>query len=124
MHAGAADDDAVAPRGGDVDRHVGHAGGDQQLQVGEAVEDRGGQRGALAHRDDDLRPGKRLDQPVGVADMPLEGDRLPLVGDAVPTAVVEGNPLVVVEQDDPLHPSSLAYGLDSAPCRVDAYPPW
>ena len=34
---------------------------------------------------------------------------LPLVGNAVPAAVVEGDALVVVEQDDPLHVASLSH---------------
>ena len=107
---GAADDDPVARRGGDVDRGVPRAGGDQQLQVGEAVEDLGGERRALAHRDDDLGARQRLDQLVGVGDVMLDRDRLPVVRDPVPAAVVEGDALVVVEQDDAVHPASLAHG--------------
>ena len=69
-----------------------------------------GQRGALAHRDDDLGLGQRLDQGVGFGEVLLERDELPLLGHAVPAAVVEGDALVVVEQDDPLHPPSLTHG--------------
>src|SRR6185312_4914834 len=40
----------------------------------------------------------------------LERDDLPLLRDAVPAAVVEGDALVIVEQDDPLHTPSLTHG--------------
>ena len=55
--AGAAHGDAARARRVHVDRRVRHAGGDEQLEVGQRGEPRGGERGALAHRHD--RPRSR-----------------------------------------------------------------
>src|SRR4051795_4934448 len=60
VRAGAADGDAELPRGADVDGDVARAGGDQQPQVRQPLEDVAREGRALAHGDDDverLQPG-------------------------------------------------------------------
>ncbi len=50
----AADRDAARLRGLGVDRGVAHAGGDQELEVGQRLDHLARKAGALAHGDDDL----------------------------------------------------------------------
>ena len=63
---------AVALRGGEVDGGVGHAGGDQQAQVGQPLETLGGEGGAFAHRDDHVELVQGLDHGVGVRQVLVE----------------------------------------------------
>src|SRR6516165_1053552 len=51
---GAADDDAALIGGGDVDRRVAQAGGDEELELGQLLDHPTREGGALAHGADDL----------------------------------------------------------------------
>ena len=66
---GPADHDAALLGGGDVDRGVAQAGGDEELEVGQLL-DHGAREGrALAHGADDVEALQRLDDVVLAAEM-------------------------------------------------------
>ena len=68
--AGAADGDAAILQRRHVERGVAHASGNQQFQLGQAIDDRFRKRRALAHRRDDLGIGERAHHRVLIG----EGD--------------------------------------------------
>src|SRR3954469_12486376 len=103
LRAGAADGDAQLGGGFDVDRLVPHAGGDEQLEVGQPFEDLAPEGGALAHRDDDVEDLEAGHEGVRVGDVVVELDHLDLLRDLRPVAVVGGDALVVVQDGDAMH---------------------
>jgi hypothetical protein len=97
--AGAADGDAIAPRGLQVDRGVRHAGRHQQTQVGQGVQPIGGEGGALAHRHDHVEVAQGGDEDGGVGEV-LAEDPDRAVGQTVPVGVAQGDPLVIIQDGD------------------------
>jgi D-serine deaminase-like pyridoxal phosphate-dependent protein len=81
----------------EVDRGVGHASGDEQLQVGRLREHGAREGRALAHRNDDLGVEQRGDE-IRVAQMPGAYVEIePEVGEVAPGTEFAGDVLVVVE---------------------------
>ncbi len=83
--------------GGDIDRSIAHAGGDEELEIRELLDHRARKSGALAHGADDLEALQRLDHVIGVAEMLAEHLDLEVLCDLRPIGRLEGNVLVVVE---------------------------
>src|SRR5947208_5650258 len=73
--AGAAHRDAAVAERCHIERGVAHAGGDQQFELRQAVDDAFRERGALTHRRDDLAVGERAHDILGI------GERKALYGD-------------------------------------------
>jgi hypothetical protein len=100
----------------DVDGLVPDAGGDQQLQVGQPLEDLGTEPGPLAHRDDHVEGLEAGDQRVGVRDVVVELDDVDRFGDLRPVGEGVRDGLVVVEDGDAVHsPGLLRTRLSGAP---------
>ena len=95
--AGAADRDAAGLRCLGVDRGIAHAGGDQELQVGQGVDDLLREAGALAHGDDDLEALQRRDDLVRAAEMLVEDLEFDIALDLRPVGDLEHDVLIVVE---------------------------
>jgi hypothetical protein len=83
--------------GGDVDRGVAQAGGDEELQIRQLLDHGAGERGALAHGADDLEALQRLDDVVPAAQMLVEHLDVEVACDLRPVGDFERNGLVVVE---------------------------
>ena len=64
----AAHHDVALLGGHEVERGVARPGGDEQLQLGKRLDDRARKRRALAHADDDVEIGERLDHLVLAAE--------------------------------------------------------
>ena len=95
--AGAADRDAALGGGLDVDRGVAAAGGDQELEVGQCLDDGARKPRALAHHHDDLEVLAVADG-VGVGAPHRVGVHLDLdVLELRPVGELERHVLVVVE---------------------------
>ena len=114
--AGAADRDAARLGRLGIDRGVAHAGGDQELQVGERVDHRLRKAGALAHGDDDLEALQRLDDLIRAAEMVVENLELDVGLDLGPIGDLEDDVLVIVENSaanrHDFHPDTrLSLGL-------------
>ena len=95
--AGAADRDAARLGRLGIDRGVAHAGGDEELQVGERVDHGFRKAGPLAHGDDDLEALQRLDDVIRAAEMLVEDLELDVTLDLGPIGDLEDDVLVIVE---------------------------
>ncbi len=100
---GAAYHDAALGRGFEVDRSVAHAGGHQQLQFVEPLEERPPERRAFPHGYDDLEVAKPPGQGVLIAERVMKC----LHGDAGAEAIPLGQPqrhvLIIVENGQSRH---------------------
>ncbi len=94
---GAADGDAACLRRLGIDRGVAHAGGDQEFEIGQRVDNLFRETGPLAHGDDDLEALQRGDDLVGPAEMFIEHLELDLAFDFRPVGDFEDDILIVVE---------------------------
>src|SRR6516162_8649638 len=94
---GAAHDDAMLPGRGDVDRGIAHAGGDQELEIGQLLDHSAGESGALAHGTDDLEALQRLDDVLLAAEVLVEDLAVELGSDFRPVGRFEGDVLIIVE---------------------------
>ena len=95
--AGAADHDAARLRRLGVDRGVAHAGGDQELEIGQRLDHLARKAGALAHGDDDLEVLERRDDLIGPAEMLVEDLDIDVALDLGPVGDLEHDVLIVVE---------------------------
>ena len=90
--------------GGEVDRGVAHAGGDQQLQVAAGASSSSRrERRALAHRDHDVEGLQRPDELLPVGDVAVEDRELAPRRQAPPVGEAARDLLVVVQDRDPHH---------------------
>src|SRR5947207_5092670 len=100
--AGAAHRDAAVAQRCHIERGVAHAGGDQQFELRQAVDDAFRERGALTHRRDDLAVGERAHDILGI------GERKALYGDLDaagahrrPIRHIERDALIIIENAEP-----------------------
>src|ERR1700684_311547 len=97
-------DEAGAPGAGaaflgrlGVDRGIAHAGGDEELEVGQRLDHFPWEAGALAHGDDDLESLERRDDVVGPAEMRVEDLDVDVALDLRPVGDLEHHVLIIVE---------------------------
>ena len=95
--ARAADHDAARLRRLNVDRGVAHAGGDQQLEVGQRLDHLARKTGALAHGDDDRKLLERRDDVSRPAEMLVENLDVHIAFDFRPIGDFMVHILIVVE---------------------------
>ena len=95
--AGAAHSDAARLGRLCIDRGIAHPGGDQELQLGQRVDDFFRECGPLAHRNDDRKTLQRRNDLVGAAKMFVKYFDLDLVLDLGPVGELERHILVIVE---------------------------
>ncbi len=106
----AADGDAPGAGGGDVDRGVAQAGGDQEPQPGQPVEERRVDRRPLPHDDQDLAVPDGGDQRVPVVEVLAQDAHLDAAVERAPVGGGQGDALVVVEYGAAqLHGGMIAY---------------
>ncbi len=91
-----------AQGGSEIDRGVAPAGGHQQPQLGQALEEAAGKRRPLAHDADDLEVRERFGDRVLGAEMTIEHRDLDPVLERRPVGHGQRDPLIVVE-DRELH---------------------
>src|SRR5437667_172426 len=82
-------DDAALVGGGDVDRRVAQAGGDEELELGQLLDHATWEGGALAHRADDLEALQRLDDLVLAVDVRVENLDVEVARNLRPVGCVE-----------------------------------
>ena len=95
--ARAADHDAARLRRLGIDRGIAHAGGDQELEVGQGLDHLLGEAGPLAHGDDDVEALERRDHFVGSAEMFIEDFNVHVAFDRRPVGDLEDDILIIVE---------------------------
>src|SRR5262249_21169141 len=94
---GAADHDAARVGGGDVDRGVAQAGGDEELERGQFLDHRAREGDAFAHGADDVEALQRRDDLVLPAKVRVEDLDIEVTGNLRPVGRLEGDVLIVVE---------------------------
>ena len=100
---GAAELDAVIGGGGLVDRGVAPPRGDQQFEIGQALEQRARKRRALAHQHHALEGVQPLRQRVEIEDVVGEGLHRRVGIEAFPIGEAHGALLIIVEQGNAHH---------------------
>ena len=113
-HAGAANEDAAIGRRLHIDRGVAHAGGDEELKLRQALEQRPWERRALAHGDEDLIILEPCRGGIDAAQRRIEHIDRDLGFQARPIRHGERDILIIVENGKPLHaiaPLSAAWTL-------------
>src|SRR5580704_9340256 len=113
-HAGAANEDAAIDRRLHIDRGVARPGGDEELELRQALEQRPRERGALAHGDEDLIILELRRGGVDAAQRRVEHIDRDLGFQARPIRHGERDILIIVEYGEPLHaiaPLSAAWTL-------------
>ena len=118
VRGGAADGDAALGGGRDVDGGVAAAGGDEQPEVRQPLEQGARERRPLAHGDDDVERRQPLDERVLVVEVVGELDDVDGLGDAGPVGEAGGDGLVVVEDGDAVHGVGLLHANGPAPPDV------
>jgi hypothetical protein len=106
--AGPADGDVVALRRGEIDRGVRLAGADQELQLGQPIENLGRELGAFAHCDDHRERGEPADHLLAAGEG--LGEHLNVGGQGITVGAGHGHVLVVVQNRDPHRTSPIRAG--------------
>src|SRR5262249_2645932 len=97
-HGGStANHDATLLGGGDVDGRITQAGGDQELELRQLLDDGAGKCGALTHGTDDLESLQRRDDLVCCAKVSVEHLDLEVAGNLRPVGHAESDVLVIIE---------------------------
>src|SRR5205814_6347724 len=100
--AGAAHRDAAVAERRHVERGVAHAGRDQQFQLWQALNYASRERGALAHRRDNLAVGERAHDIIGIGERKaLHGDLDAAGAHRRPIRHIERDALIIIENAEP-----------------------